>query len=47
MTKKTGLTELFFVFCFSVDFNFIDANDILDFQKYLMTRTWYKSVWVN
>ena len=27
---------------FSVDFNPIDTNDILDIHKYLMKRTWYK-----
>ena len=27
---------------FSVDFNPIDTNNILDIHKYLMERTWYK-----
>ena len=27
---------------FSVDFNPIDTNDILDIHKYLMKRTWYE-----
>ena len=28
--------------CFSVDFNPIDINSVLDVYKYLMNRTWYK-----
>ena len=35
--KKTGLKEK--KFFFSVDFNPIDTNDILDIHKYLMKRT--------
>ena len=35
--KKTGLRGV--VKIFSVDFNLIDTNDILDIQKYLMKRT--------
>ena len=35
--KKTGLTGV--VNFFSVDFNPIDTNDILDIDKYLMKRT--------
>ena len=31
---------------FSVDFNPIDTNDILDIHKYLMKRTWYKIIFV-
>ena len=27
---------------FSVDFNLIDANDVLDIHKCLMKKTWYK-----
>ena len=38
--KKTGLKEV--VKFFSVDFNLTDTKDILDIQKYLMKRTWYK-----
>ena len=38
--KKTGLTGV--LNFFSVDFNPIDTNDILDIHKYLMKRTWYK-----
>ena len=38
--KKTGFRGV--VKNFSVDFNLIDTNDILDIQKYLMKRTWYK-----
>ena len=42
--KKTGLKEV--VKFFSVDFNPIDTNDILDIHKYLMERTRYKiNVW--
>ena len=37
MKKKTGLKGT--VNFFSVDFNPIDANDILDVHKYLMKRT--------
>ena len=33
---KTGLKGV--VKCFSVDFNRIDTNDILDIHKYLMKR---------
>ena len=35
--KKAGLKG--FVNLFSVDFNPIDTNDILDIHKYLMKRT--------
>ena len=38
--KKTWLKGV--VRCFSVDFNPIDTNDILDIHKYLMKRIWYK-----
>ena len=38
--KKIGLKEV--VKNFSVDFKLIDTKDILDIQKYLMKRTWYK-----
>ena len=38
--KKTGLKWI--VILFSVDFNPIDANYILDIHKYLMKGTWYK-----
>ena len=38
--KKIGLKEV--VKIFSVDFKLIDTKDILDIQKYLMKRTWYK-----
>ena len=38
--KKNGLKWI--VILFSVDFNPIDANDILDIHKYLMKGTWYK-----
>ena len=34
---KTGLGGVINIF--SVDFNFIDTNDILDIYKYLMKRT--------
>ena len=40
MKKKTGLKGV--VKFFSVDFNPIVTNDILDIHKYLMKRTWYK-----
>ena len=29
---------------FSVDFNLIDINDMLDVHKYLMNRTWYQDM---
>ena len=38
--KKTGLKGV--IKFFSVDFNPIDTNDILDIHKYLMKKTWYK-----
>ena len=31
---------------FSVYFNPIDTNDILDIHNYLMKRTWYKVFWL-
>ena len=38
--KQNRINRSFFLFSvFSGDFNLIDANDILDFQKYLMKRT--------
>ena len=37
--KKTGLKR---IVIFSVDFNPIDISDILNMQKYLMIRAWYK-----
>ena len=40
MKKKTGLKGV--VKFFSVDFNPIDTNDILDIYRYLMKRTRYK-----
>ena len=40
MKKKTGLKRV--AIFFSVDFNPIDTNDILDIYKYLMKRTRYK-----
>ena len=40
MWKKVGLKAA--VKVFSVDFNPIDTNDILDIHEYLMKRTWYK-----
>ena len=42
--KKTMIKEV--INFFSVDFNPIDKNDILDIYKYLTERTWYKiNVW--
>ena len=38
--EKTGLKGA--VKFFSVDFNPIDTNNILDIRKCLMKRTWYK-----
>ena len=38
--KKTGLKGS--VQLFSVDFNLIDTNDILDIHKYLMKKTQHK-----
>ena len=38
--EKTGLKEV--VHFFSVDFNPIVTNNILDIHKHLMKRTWYK-----
>ena len=35
--KKTGLKGI--VIFFSIDFNLIDTNDILDTHKYLMKKT--------
>ena len=32
---------------FCVDFNPSDTNDILDIQKYLMKKAWYKNGLVN
>ena len=40
MKKETGLKGV--VKLFSVDFNPIDTNDILDIHRHLMKRTWYK-----
>ena len=40
MIKKTGLKAV--VNFFSVDFSPININNILDINKYLMKRTWYK-----
>ena len=37
---KVGLKVV--VDCFSVDFNRIDNNDLLDIHKYLMKRKWHK-----
>ena len=45
LKKKPGLKGA--VKFFSVEFNPIDTNDILDIHKYLMKRTWHKNVWVN
>ena len=42
MWKKTGLKRV--VKIFSVDFNPIDSDNILDIHKYLMKRTWYKII---
>ena len=38
--KETGLKE--FLKVFSVDFNSINTNDLLDIRKYLMKRTEYQ-----
>ena len=35
--KKTGLKEI--INCFSVDFNLIDTNNILDIHKCIMKKT--------
>ena len=40
--KKTGLKRV--VNFFSVDFDSIETNDILDIHKYLMKGTWYKKM---
>ena len=40
--KKTGLKGV--VKFFSVDFNPTDDNDFLGIHKYLMKRTWYKTM---
>ena len=40
--KKTWLKGV--LTCFSVDFNPIDDNDILDIHKYLIKRAWYKII---
>ena len=39
---KPGLKGI--VKCFSIDFNPIDTNDILDIHKYLMKRTCYEII---
>ena len=38
MKKKNGIRQGCKIF-FSVDFNLIDANDVLDIHKYLMKKT--------
>ena len=38
--KNAGLKEV--VKYFSVDFNLIDTNDVLDIHKNFMKRIWYK-----
>ena len=38
--KQTGLKG--FVKIFSVDYNPIDTNDVLDIHRYLMKKAWYK-----
>ena len=40
--EKVGLQET--VKFFSVDFNSIDSNDIFDINRYLMKRTWHKTM---
>ena len=40
--KKTGLKGV--VKFFSVDFNPIDINDLLDIHIYLLKLTWYKNM---
>ena len=43
--KKTGLNG--YVYDFSVDYDVIAVDDILDIHKYLMKKIiWYKNVWV-
>ena len=42
MKKKTGLKEK--VNFFSVDFNPVDTNDISDIQKYLIKKTYNKTM---
>ena len=42
--KKTGLKGV--INFFSVDFNPIDTNNILDIHKYLMKRKWYQIMFV-
>ena len=42
MKKKTQLGGV--VKFFSVDFNPIDTNNILNIYEYLMKRTWYKII---
>ena len=43
--KKTGLKGT--VKVFSIDYNAIDTNDILDIHRYLMEKRNIKNVWVN
>ena len=38
--RKTGLKSV--VTFFSISFNPIDTNNILDIHTYLMKRTWFK-----
>ena len=39
--NKTGVEKFF-----PLDVNPVDNNDILDIHKYLMERTWYKTLFV-
>ena len=40
--KKAGLKGV--IIFFSVDFNSIDTKGILDIDKYLMKKRWYKTI---
>ena len=43
--KDTGLNG--YVYDFSVDYDAIAADDILDIHKYLMKKIiWYENVWI-
>ena len=45
MKKKTGFNG--YVYDFSVDYDAIAVDDILDIHKYLMKKIiWYKNAWV-
>ena len=42
--KKYWIILHRYVYDFSDDFGGIDVNDVLDIYKYLMKKSWYKTV---